>query len=81
MNLNIGIMSYLFRYWRGTYPLLLIEVQSKDSSVEDVSYFWLAYKVLLSAKLLSRADKVTALFGKDRLIVLFSSVAIYIYRN
>ena len=49
MNLNIGIMSYLFRYWRGTYPLLLIEVQSKDSSVEDVSYFWLTYKVLLSA--------------------------------
>ena len=39
MNYNIGIMSYLFRYWRGTYPLLLIEVQSKDSSVEDVSRY------------------------------------------
>jgi hypothetical protein len=37
LNLKIGIMSYLSRFWRGYYPLLLIEVQSKDSSIDDVS--------------------------------------------
>jgi hypothetical protein len=37
MNMKTGMMNYISKFWRGYYPLLLVEVQSKDSSIEDVS--------------------------------------------
>ena len=37
VSLDFGVISYLYRYWRGTYPLLLIEVLSKGIPVDDVS--------------------------------------------
>ncbi len=35
--MKTGMMNYISKFWRGYYPLLLVEVQSKDSSIEDVS--------------------------------------------
>ena len=37
VDVDSGVMSYLFRFWQGTYPLLLIEVQSKFNPVDEVS--------------------------------------------
>ena len=41
IEMKTGMMNYISKFWRGYYPLLLVEVQTKDSSFEDVSVFYL----------------------------------------
>ena len=40
IEMRTGMMNYISKFWRGYYPLLLVEVQSKDSSFEDVSFIF-----------------------------------------
>ena len=36
LNANTGMMSYFANFWRGFYPLLLVELQTMHDSVEIV---------------------------------------------
>ena len=38
LNTGAGLMSYLARFWQGFYPLLLVELQSSQGSIETVRY-------------------------------------------
>ena len=36
LDIHSGIMSYIARFWRGFYPLLLIELTTDENSEDKV---------------------------------------------
>jgi len=51
LDIHSGIMSYIARYWRGFYPLLLIELTAPNETSEDKDIYQ------------SKLDQLNGLFG------------------
>ncbi len=36
INTHTGMMGYFAKFWRGFYPLLLVELQQQEDSINEV---------------------------------------------